>query len=653
MLDRVFVGIGIHLAAIAAVGLAVVAPAIAAEPTIARAEGGTWTLATEDTQLTVQVRNSTILVSGLQNPAQKWDWLPTPCPVPLPAIRAGKETSALRWEFRDATDDTSAGHSLVLRFVCQTPALELRSVWQALKGPGPIENYVAVVNKSGGNVIFSRDVPAAAVKLRSDAPVLLHSADKTAHGKGRVHENVIGAKARFANTTRQIPLVILNVGNKHGAYFGFEWELGGFQIAAEADPLQIAVAAHPVTEDVTRGPGGEFLVPSVYYGVYQGDIDDGSNRFKRWFWNHKITRSLYQNQEEPWVEVCMQDLGGNGSSSITGATPQSAYDRLAATGAECAKMDFWDGTGKCWYTGQDWQFKPAVWPQGFDFAAKAHKAGMKASLYMGGTYMNGDLTTIAARDAQLEALLQRFDAGWFDMWRTDIYHAPREPMPQTYEGVTNFLYIHDHLIKNRPGYRYENCANGGKYKGFAICRRMTFCTMNDDDKNAWPTRSTYYSNSFAINPVQLKSDLGPATSAYFLRTDMLGAILTWAVDNPVYREHIALYKAKQRPILRGGNVYHILPMADGVNWDGLEFYNPDLEKGSVFLFKPSVKATDGDAKLIKLKGLQRTATYALRFQDRKKLDTRKTGAELMEQGITVSEMTGNQASEIIWIEKVK
>jgi hypothetical protein len=237
------------------------------------------------------------------------------------------------------------------------------------------------------------------------------------------------------------------------------------------------------------------------------------------------------------------------------------------------------------------------------------------------------------------------------MWRTDRYTAPEDPMPPTYDGVTNFLYIQDQLIKRRPGYRYENCCNGGKYKGFAVCRRMTFCTMNDRDQDANLTRSTYYSNSFAINPVQLKSDLGPADSAFNLRTDMLGAILTWAADNPVYRQHIALYKTRQRPILRGANVYHILPMADGVNWDGLEYFNPDLRKGSVFLFKPSAKAVNGDSKVIKLKGLDRKANYNLTFQDRTNLNCTKTGAQLMDEGIAVSGMTGDRASEIIWLDE--
>jgi len=632
-----------------ALGLAVTCSAQAAQT---GASPNTWTLATDDTQLTVAVVDNTITLTSLRNPDRKWNWMPVSCPVPMPTVALAKGAPPLNWEFKEATEDKASGHQLTLRFVCASPALEIKSVWRAEKGPGPVENWATVENQSEGAVTFA-PVPAAAVKLAADAPVLLHFADKTAHGKGKVHEVPIGPKANLSSNTGQIPFIVMDVGQKHGTYFGFEWELGGFTIGTETDPLQMAVSAHPIGQTVTRAEGGQYVIPSVYYGVYTGDIDDGSNRFKRWFWKHKITRSLYENKDEPWVEVCMQEIGGVGNTSITGKTPQSVYDKLASTGVECVKMDFWDGTGKCWYNDRtiDWQYKPEVWPDGFDFKKKANKAGVKASLYMGGTYMNVNLSTIEGRDKQLEALLKRYDEGWFDMWRTDKYTAPQNPIPDTYEGVTNFLYIQDYLIKNRPGYRYENCANGGRYKGFAICRRMTFCTMNDDDKNAWPTRSTYYSNSFAICPVQLKSDLGPTHNAYFMRTNMLGSILTWASDKPIYLEHIKLYKEKQRPILRGCNVYHILPMADGTNWDGLMFYNPDIDKGSVFLFKPSKKATDGDSRLIKLKGLDRTASYELSFQDRTKLNCDKTGAQLMDEGIVVSEMTGDQASEIIWIQK--
>ena len=632
------------IAALATLGL--VMSACAAEPP----KDTTWALSTDDTLLTVTVANGTIAIVGLSDPGRAWNWVTAPAPVPMPGVLAGDQPKPLRWEFRGTTEEKTRGHQVTLRFACAEPALELRSVWQSMPGPGPVENWVTVENKSGGPITFGPATAAAEILLAADAAVTLHRAEKTSAGVGRVHEDLIGPSANFSTDSGTIPLVILGVGAKHGAYLGFEWELGGFRISTQADPLRVKAAVYPITDKVTRGPGEALLVPSVYYGVYQGDIDDGSNRFKRWFWNHKITRSLHDNPNEPWVEVCMANIGGKGDAGVTGRTPQEAYDRLAAAGAECAKEDFWDGSGKCWYTDRDWTFHPEIWPGGFDFAAKAHKAGMKASLYMGGTYKDCDLATVAGRDAELKAVLARFDKGWFDVWRTDHYTAPKEPVPQTYEGVTNFLYIQDQLIRNRPGYRYENCCNGGKYKGFAICRRMTFCTMNDEDHTAWMTRTTYYANSFAINTVQLKSDLGPAETSYDLRTDMLGSILTWAADNPVYRLHAALYKARQRPILRGCNVYHILPMADGTNWDGLQFYNPDLDRGSVFLFKPSAKAADGDSKLIRLKGLDRKATYSLSFQDRTTLNGTRTGAQLMDEGITVSGMAGDGASEIIWID---
>jgi hypothetical protein len=103
--------------------------------------------------------------------------------------------------------------------------------------------------------------------------------------------------------------------------------LGGFNVSSQADPLRMTASVHPITENVTRARGEVFLIPNVYYGTYTGDIDDGSNRFKRWFWNHKIPRSLHDNKDEPWVEVCMQEIGGKGNTSITGGTPQDAYGR--------------------------------------------------------------------------------------------------------------------------------------------------------------------------------------------------------------------------------------------------------------------------------------------------------------------------------------
>jgi len=217
------------------------------------------------------------------------------------------------------------------------------------------------------------------------------------------------------------------------------------------------------------------------------------------------------------------------------------------------------------------------------------------------------------------------------------------------------------MIANRPDFRWEVCSGGGCKKSFDLAERMTFMTIED---YGWKEtyRMAFYGNSYVFNPVQLKADLNVAVyhdpslawDKYIFRNGLMGAMMPGSdpremddQEEGVARETWNLYQTKQRAILRGADVYHILPFPDGVNLDGMEFFNTDINKGSVLLFKPSQSAPD--SKVIKLKGLDRKATYTLTFQDRKEQNTKKTGSELMDKGIDVKGMSGNFASEIIWI----
>ncbi len=95
---------------------------------------------------------------------------------------------------------------------------------------GPVENEISIKNTSGGEVTFGPGIAAAGVELVADAAVMLHQADKTAVGRGKVQQDVIGPNARFSTGTSVLPFIMLGVGSTHGAYFGFEWELGGRSI---------------------------------------------------------------------------------------------------------------------------------------------------------------------------------------------------------------------------------------------------------------------------------------------------------------------------------------------------------------------------------------------------------------------------------------
>lgn len=266
------------VAAVMALGWA--ATVGAAEP-VKRNVSQTWTLTTEDTELTLAVADHAISIVSLRNPVRQWNWTPAPSRVPMPVMQTAKAAQAATWEYRGAAEDKKIGHQVTLRFTCSRPAMELKSVWRAFPGPGPVENEVFVENKSADNVVFPPTLAAAKIDLTADGAVTLHRARKTSVGVGEVFENVIGANGTFTTDSSVIPLVLLGVGERHGAYLGYEWELGGFRVTSAAKPQELAVSVFPVTENVTRGRGAVFVVPPVYYGTYQGDLDDGANRFKR------------------------------------------------------------------------------------------------------------------------------------------------------------------------------------------------------------------------------------------------------------------------------------------------------------------------------------------------------------------------------------
>ena len=84
---------------------------------------------------------------------------------------------------------------------------------------------------------------------------------------------------------------------------------------------------------------------------------------------------------------------------------------------------------------------------------------------------------------------------------------------------------------------------------------------------------------------------------------------------------------------------------DGVDWDGIQYQHPATGRGALVVFKPAARA---DTRRVILRGLDRTKTYALTFQDRPEQNARKAGAELMDDGFDLT-MAGQFVSEIVWI----
>ena len=121
----------------------------------------------------------------------------------------------------------------------------------------------------------------------------------------------------------------------------------------------------------------------------------------------------------------------------------------------------------------------------------------------------------------------------------------------------------------------------------------------------------------------------------------------WSAEQHVAaKQEIDLYKKELRSLIRDASLYHVSARPDGVDWDGMEYWDPDRHKGVVFAFHGSI--VEEKVHSYQLKGLQPWARYRLSYHDHSAPDSIASGKELMEQGLKVSLPIPN-SSELIFI----
>jgi alpha-galactosidase len=265
--------------------------------------------------------------------------------------------------------------------------------------------------------------------------------------------------------------------------------------------------------------------------------------------------------------------------------------------------------------------------------------------------------------AHIKRLYEEYHA---DMWRSDNTGGP--VIGETYAKVKGFYAVLDQLAQEMPNFQWENCCGGGRIKDFGAMRRAVKVFLTDAYSEV-NVRQAFYDGSHVFPPAQLMGCLGSTQGWYrpkgttgmkfAFRTISMGAP-EWFIDAPnggngsapwtdeekaAVKAAVATYKTKIRPLVRNGDLYHILPRPDGQNWDGIQYYDPATKKGVVYLFKP---AAGTDTMTIKLRGLDPSSTYRITFEDGSNPQMEKTGAELA-GGISVT-LTGAPVSELVFVD---
>lgn len=659
-----------------------------------------FSLTTEDTAVTVAVENNRLYMERLQNRETGYEWISADRAQEIPLV-SRVNSKAIAWKYQGTETDTSDGTLLRMTFVNASPAMVMTVYWQAYpQGKGPVQYWATIRNKSTATLRFTySDIVSGDMVITSDGNCTLNRFGRCNHAgadlSSRVYQNVItsGLESRSSVENQHgpegvLPFQMIQSERGHGLYYGYYWSFGDMTVTTQEDPNQIriqSVLSNLQGKTLTRSPANgdrdgdgtedadlDLTVPGMFFGAYQGTMDNGSNRMKDWFWKHRMTETMRENPEEPLIELHLPFNSEEEWSSYL-----NTHD-VASWGVQLIKQDYWwttpnsppaDGSFRPELDTQ-WEPYPAKWPNGMVLGELAHKNNLKLSLYMCDTYQDTPLNDWTGRVKNYNALASRLKDWNIDYYRSDLLLEGPDGS-HNYAAHEGYLWVLDSLMQDPdlPNFRYEHCSGGGALKDFTTLERMTFMTT-EDSARALQHRIVAYANTYMINPVQLKADIAidwaptegtytdtEAWDIYNFRTGLTGSMMVCSSTTldgftdhqiEVAKQTYALYNTKQRAILRNCNTYHILPSPDGIHWDGMEYFNDSIGKGSILLFRPGNQSET--QKTVYPDGLKENAVYKVCFEDSPQSNCEKTGGELMEEGVLVT-MTREYDSEIIWLEE--
>jgi hypothetical protein len=526
-------------------------------------------LATADTGLRVETRPNRIVIASLQSRQTRKEWIGAQSgqeAAAIPLIEQAEwegKTARLTWEFVSSRVAKGPIQSLELTFVSRTPALELRSLWQARTGDGPIEHRIQITNREKTPVQIPLQ-PTLALSLRAPSGESLEhwwvekgAITPTPYG---THHSPIteGYAANLfsipyaredAEHRDAIPWSAFQDTQDHqGLYVGIAFS-GRVRIAVQraeqAGPVLLEAGLTPEENGaapfMTRlAPGETFETPPVFLGCYTGDVDDGANRLHRW-----VEKALRPPVHDARYPLLVNNSWGSGMAVNERLARQMIADS-ADLGLEMFHLD------AGWFRGVgDWHPDPAKFPQGLaPIADEAHRNGLLFGLWVGwtqgGVHTNppGQQTVLSVFDPEMK--------GWF----TRDYPPDWRPRPFTgadvclgdpravewclrdlrrivkeypldllehdqrmivdacertdhrhtaaatdiaYRAAQGYYQVYDTLRQENPRLLFENCVDGGHTVDYGIVQRTHYISITDT-YDPLSNRRAFYDASYALPP---------------------------------------------------------------------------------------------------------------------------------------------------------
>jgi hypothetical protein len=508
-----------------------------------------------------------------------------------------------------------------------------------------------------------------------------------------------------------VPWLAFQIGAARGLYVGWEFSaigrirfhtFAGGDSAPGAGPAPLSIEIGNVPAFQTDVPAGEtFLVPPAFVGCYSGDIDDGSYSLHRFILDKLVPR-FPNGYAHPTLAYNLYLDSGGADAEEKGVLKSAALAH--ELGFETFVVD------AMWFPQSgDWRWDPKRFPHGHrPIEEYVHTHDMKLGLWMAYTQGSNsddpkamsvtrhpdwfvappkldpqghinwdaliDLGYDPARDwaeQTTQRVISEYKVDYFKTDYTPIVtkcqqtnHRHHYGVDVSYWSTLGYYAVQEAMLQKFPALVVEGCSGSGHMKDFGNIRRVHVIAMNDT-LSSLPDRQAIYDSSFAFPPAVLMNytyenfydTVSDAPEPYFWRSAMMSQ---WQIDpthsvtwTPEQRAGVKrateIYKSWIRPILQDVEVHHILPRPDGYHWDGMFYWSANLQRGTLYIFRPN---SDETARHVALRGLAPNVKYKVHTEDHSTEDGVYSGTELMNAGLSIH-LPGKYTSDLIYVEEVR
>jgi alpha-galactosidase len=649
-----------------------------------------WTIANDALTMTIERgADGRLGMTQLKNRTDGREWIAGDTPSPLFQLqyRIGGETHALTGrsdlQVRSAEVGTETGGAQRLTLTVYSPEAQIEAVlyWRCLPGTGPIQKGYTLENQGARPIRILRADTLSQLLKAPGPPTRLMWVHKGTYAEGllRVHDHrlregetqeLLCSGTETRDDLDVVPWFLIEHPDGGGLYFA--WEFSGFgriEIARSATRILVTGGLEPGRFSHVLKPGARLEVPEAMFGTFRGTPDDGANAFHQFLRRQvmpQITDPLYPRVHyNTWRSLGLE---------MDEASLLRHVELAAELGAELFHLD----AGWMREMG-DWRPDPRRFPHGLQpIVDRAHARGLKVGLWVPFAQISRERyekhpnwliqpydPSALAFDNPIKTLPMCLGSPAVQSWvRTELDRVVRDykidfleydqPFLEecryeghghqsgdgNYQAVRALYRLYDDLLARYPSLLLESCMNGGHITDYGILRRTHVFSLTDlydplSNRIAVYGATYPFPASYCEGYMQEAADEPPD---YQFRSFMMGV---WSISaNPeawsteklaACKRNIALYK-RLRPLIRNGNVYHVLPQADGLRWDGLEYYDPRSGRGVLYVFRPPKSAVA--SQQVSLAGLTPDAAYQVEFEDTH-TTLRLTGHELMSGSLSV------------------